>query len=85
MLGDILFKVDKMSMVNFLELWVLFLDKEVMNVVFYMLIKYFFNYKGIKWVFWMVVNWYLLEEWVIWLKMGFLVLICEWFYEDKYY
>lgn len=78
MCGDILLKVDKMMMVNFLELCVLFLDKVVFDVVFKIFDELKMKNGMMKYFFCKVVEGIVFEYVLNCKKFGFFVLICYW-------
>lgn len=82
--GDILLKVDKMIMVNLLEFCVLFLDKEVFDVVFKILIEFKIVNGIMKVILCEVVCGIVLDYVLDCKKFGFLVLICYWLKDEMY-
>ena len=83
--GDILLKVDRMSMANSIELRTPFLDKEVFGVAATVPTNYKVNQAATKYAFRMASKNILPEESAIRRKLGFPVPIRVWLREEKYY
>jgi len=85
MAGDILLKVDKMSMANSIEVRTPFLDKEVFGVAAKIPVNYKVNQSATKYALRMAAKSVLPEESASRRKLGFPVPIRVWLKEDKYY
>lgn len=83
--GDILLKVDRMSMANSIEVRTPFLDKEVLEVAAKIPVNYKVNQTATKYAFRMAAKKVLPEESTSRRKLGFPVPIRVWLSEDKYY
>ena len=83
--GDILLKVDRMSMANSIELRAPFLDKELFEVASKIPANYKVNQSATKYAFRMASKNVLPEESANRRKLGFPVPIRVWLTDDKYY
>jgi len=83
--GDILLKVDRMSMANSVEIRTPFLDKEVFGVAATVPMNYKVNQAATKYAFRMASKNVLPEESASRRKLGFPVPIRVWLREEKYY
>jgi len=83
--GDILLKVDKMSMAHGLEVRTPFLDKEVFKVASCLPVRHRVNRKGTKYAFRKAAAGRLPAEIATRRKLGFPVPIRIWLREEKYY